>query len=161
MYARIHVGLQSANSLPLLSRYSSPVRRLMLESTHIDLFARLLVYSLTLSRDIGRSRIRHYKNPSLRASFRKAVNSNRSIALKGPDRAIRTLPSLNDVEEEIKRRDHSPFVPYCLNTKKEDRFFFFFSPRILPRERAWNVAKVISSKIACDIGMYSFKYLLR
>jgi len=38
----------------------------MLESTHIDLFARLLVYSLTLSRDIGHSRITHDKNhPSM------------------------------------------------------------------------------------------------
>jgi len=59
--------------------------------------------------------------PSARSSFRRAVNSNRSIALKGPGRALRTRPSLNDVEEEIKSRDHSTFPAYCLTRHDEKR----------------------------------------
>lgn len=127
----MHSRRLARSELSSYSRYSSSVqRRFILGSTHIDLFARILVYSLTLSRDIGHSRIRHDKNYPFRASFRNAVNSNRSIAVKGPDRAIRTPPSFNDVEEEIKSQDHSPFVPYCLNTRKGDRSFFLFSKNI-------------------------------
>lgn len=81
--------LAEQSELSLLAFFSrSSVSRL--ESTLIDLFASL-VYSLTLSWDIGHSRIKPDKNhPSVcpLISFRTAVNSNRSIALKGLSRTV-------------------------------------------------------------------------
>lgn len=125
----IHVELQSELSFPSFFSY----RRFKLNSTHIDLFAAPSLQSRLIPGHQPLSRIRSDKNHLSacvpHSSFRKTVNSNRSIVLKGLGRAIQARSSLNDVEKEIK--NHSPFVVYCLNMKEEEDGFFFLSKNII------------------------------
>lgn len=105
----IHVELRNKLSSPSFFFSYRRFRRIALTL----ICSRLLVYSLALFRDISHSRlsdpiktISDLVSPHL--FFEIPVNSNRSIALKGLGRAVRVRPSLNDVEKEIKNRDHPP-----------------------------------------------------